>query len=84
MNLFLASANAENLAEVTVTPAPELAEQAAEEAVEAAPTWGEELVEKFAETPGTVWVAVAVMVLLAIMLIVIGKSQKKWNAKRRD
>ena len=81
MNLFLASANAEELAEVPVTPAPELAEQAAEEAAAAAPTWGQELVEKFSETPGTVWVALAVMVMLAVILFVISKSQKKWNAK---
>lgn len=81
MNLFLASANAEDLAEVTVTPAPELAEQAAEEAAAAASTWGQELVEKFSETPGTVWVALAVMVMLAVILFVISKSQKKWNAK---
>lgn len=81
MNLFLASANAEELAEVPVTPAPELAEQAVEEAAAAAPTWGQELVEKFSETPGTVWVALAVMVMLAVILFVISKSQKKWNAK---
>lgn len=81
MNLFLASANAEDLAEVPVTPAPELAEQAAEEAAAAVPTWGQELVEKFSETPGTVWVALAVMVMLAVILFVISKSQKKWNAK---
>ncbi|MBQ9942794.1 MAG: energy-coupled thiamine transporter ThiT [Clostridia bacterium] len=82
MNLFLASANAEELvAEVPVTPAPELMEQAAEEAAAAAPTWGQELVEKFSETPGTVWVSLAVMVMLAVILFVISKSQKKWNAK---
>lgn len=81
MNLFLASANAEDMAEATMTPAPEMVEQAVEEVAETVPTWGEELVEKFAETPGTVWVAVAVLTILAVILIVIGKSQKKWNAK---
>ena len=67
MKLFLASALAE--------------ETAAVEAAEQTPTWGAELVEKFAETPGTVWVALAVMVMLAVILFVISKSQKKWNAK---
>ncbi|MBR6753423.1 MAG: energy-coupled thiamine transporter ThiT [Clostridia bacterium] len=82
MNLFLASANAEELAaEAVVTSVPETAEQAAEEAAAAVPTWGQELVEKFSETPGTVWVALAVMVMLAVILFVISKSQKKWNAK---
>ncbi|MBR2055380.1 MAG: hypothetical protein IJ968_10895 [Clostridia bacterium] len=58
MNLFLASANAEELAaEAVVTSVPETAEQAAEEAAAAVPTCGQELVEKFSETPGTVWVA---------------------------
>ncbi|MBQ6950807.1 MAG: energy-coupled thiamine transporter ThiT [Clostridia bacterium] len=75
MNLFLASAFAED------TAAVEAVETAAQETAEAAPTWGQELVEKFAETPGTVWVAVAVMAALAIVLVVIGKSHKKWNAK---
>lgn len=67
MKLFLASALAE--------------ETTAVEAAEQTPTWGAELVEKFAETPGTVWVALAVMVMLAVILFVISKSQKKWNAK---
>ena len=67
MKLFLALALAE--------------ETAAVEAAEQTPTWGAELVEKFAETPGTVWVALAVMVMLAVILFVISKSQKKWNAK---
>ena len=82
MKLFLASANAEELAaEAALTPAPEVVEQVVEEVAEADPTWGQELVEKFTETPGTVWVAVGVMVVLAVILFVIGKSQKKWNAK---
>lgn len=67
MKLFLASALAE--------------ETAAVEAAEQTPSWGAELVEKFAETPGTVWVAVGVIVALAVIVMVIGKSHKKWNAK---
>ncbi|MBQ6804174.1 MAG: energy-coupled thiamine transporter ThiT [Clostridia bacterium] len=60
-----------------------LASARAEEIVgeEATPTWGQELVEKFAETPATTWIAVAVIVLLGAVLLVIGKSRKQWNAK---
>lgn len=61
-------------------PATAYAEEAAE-AAEAAPTWGQELVEKFAETPVTTWIAVAVIAILGVMLLVIGRSYKKWSAK---
>lgn len=61
--------------------AEELTVSIAEEAAEKAPTWGQELVEKFAETPGTVWVAIAVVAALAVMLMVIGRSRKNWTAK---
>ncbi len=56
------------------------AEEATEEAVKAEPTWGEELVEKFTETPGAVWIAVAVLAVAAIF-IGISKSGKRWTAK---
>ena len=49
-------------------------------AEEATPTWGEEAIEKFGETPGAVWIAVAVLALIAI-LISITKTGKRWNAK---
>ena len=65
MNLFLASALAEETAE----------------AVKADPTWSEELVEKFVETPGTTWIAVGVLVALGVILLVIGRTAKKWTAK---
>ncbi|MBQ7655388.1 MAG: energy-coupled thiamine transporter ThiT [Clostridia bacterium] len=61
--------------------AEEAAEAVEETAVKADPTWAEEAVKKFAETPGTVWIAVAVLVALGIILLVIGKSSKKWTAK---
>ncbi|MBR0408873.1 MAG: energy-coupled thiamine transporter ThiT [Clostridia bacterium] len=61
--------------------AEEAAEAVEETAVKADPTWAEEAVKKFAETPGTVWIAVAVLVVLGIILLVIGKSSKKWTAK---
>lgn len=55
--------------------------RAEETAAEAAPTWGQELVEKFAETPATTWIAVAVVAVLGAVLLVAGKSRKQWNAK---
>ena len=59
-----------------------LASARAEETVsEAQPTWASELVEKFAETPATTWIAVAVIVALGAILLVIGKSRRHWNAK---
>lgn len=70
---------------VFLSLAPALAEetvQAAEEAAaQADPTWAQEAVEKFAETPGTVWIAVGVLAALGVMMLVIGKSSKKWTAK---
>jgi len=57
------------------------AEEVAQEAVEAVPTWGQELVEKFAETPATTWIAVAVIAALGLILLVGGKTRKQWNAK---
>ena len=58
-----------------------LAEEAAEEAVQADPTWAQDLVSKFGKTPSTVWIAVGVIVALGVILLAIGKSAKKWNAK---
>ena len=52
-----------------------LAEEAAEvasEAVEVASSWGQELVGKFTETPGTVWIAVLVIIALGAALLAIG------------
>ena len=59
-----------------------LASARAEEiAAEAQPTWAQELVEKFAETPATTWIAVAVIAALGLILLVGGKTRKLWNAK---
>ncbi len=57
-----------------------LAEEA-QEVAKAEPTWAEEAVKKFAETPGTVWIAVGVLVALGVILLAIGKTSKKWTAK---
>ena len=59
----------------------EEAEEAVEEAAEAVPGWGEELVEKFSETPGTVWIAVGVLVALAAIILAVSRTSKRWNAK---
>ena len=55
--------------------------EAVAETMEAAPTWGQELLEKFSETPGTVWIALLVVVALAAMLLGISKTSRKWNAR---
>ena len=59
----------------------EEAEEAVEEAAEAVPGWGEELVKKFSETPGTVWIAVGVLVALAAIILAVSRTSKRWNAK---
>ena len=59
-----------------------LAEETAQEAaVEAAPTWFQTATKKFSETPGTVWIAVGVLIVFGIILLTIGKTSKKWTAK---
>ena len=45
------------------------------------PSWGEELVEKFGEIKGTTFIAVGAIVVLAVVLLDIAKSSKKWTAK---
>ena len=50
-------------------------------AAAAAPTWSQTAFEKFSETPGTVWIALAVLVALAVILFAINRTAKKWTAK---
>ncbi len=59
-----------------------LAEEAAEvvEAVEKQPTWFDTAVKKLIETPLTVWIAVLVLVALGVILLVVTKTSRKWNA----
>lgn len=57
-----------------------LASARAEEAA-AQPDWAAELVEKFAETPATTWIAVGVILALGAILMVIGKSRRQWSAR---
>ncbi len=64
----------------SVAMAEETAAEVAETA-EAAPSWWQQLLEKFTETPLTLWIAVLVVVVLAVMLLIIGKSSQKWNAR---
>ena len=65
MNLFLASALAEEV----------------NEAVQQTPTWTQEAVEKFAETPGQVWIAIAALAALAAILYAVSRSGKRWTSK---
>lgn len=75
---FLGEALAEGAE--TITEAATVTEAAAVSAKQA-PTWSEELVEKFAETPGRVWIAVAALAALAAILFAVSRSSKRWNAK---
>ena len=68
MNLFLYGALAEEGAE-------------AAETAQANPTWLGEAVKKFSETPGSVWIAVLALVALALVLIAISKTGRRWNAR---
>ena len=61
--------------------AAEAAETVTEQAAEANPTWAQEAVEKFAETPASVWIAILVVVALAAVLLSVTKTSKKWNAR---
>ena len=56
-----------------------LAEEAAETAAE--PTWLQKAFEKFAETPLTVWIALAVLVALGAILLTISRTSRKWDAR---
>ena len=57
-----------------------LAEEAAE-AAEKVPTWFETAVKKLVETPLTVWIAILVLVVLGVILLVVSKTSKNWNAQ---
>ena len=57
-----------------------LAEEAAETAA-SEPTWLQKAFEKFAETPLTVWIALAVLVALGAILLTISKTSRKWDAR---
>ena len=58
-----------------------LAEGAAETAAVSEPTWLQKAFEKFGETPLTVWIALAVLVLLGVILLTISRTSRKWDAK---
>jgi len=62
--------------------AEETVEEAAEAVTEeAAATWGQEAVEKFAETPASVWIGILVVAALALVLLAITKDRKNWSAR---
>ncbi len=43
--------------------------------------WQHDLFSKFGNTPGMVWVCVGVIVALGLILLAVGRSAKRWNAK---
>lgn len=71
----------ELLGKALAEEAAEVAETVTEQAAEANPTWAQEAVEKFAETPTSVWIAILVVVALAAVLLSVTKTSKKWNAR---
>ena len=42
---------------------------------------GSAVLEKFSETPATVWIAIGTLAALAAILLIIGRSRKQWNAR---
>lgn len=73
---FLAGALAEGAEEA----AEEVAE-VVEETAAAGPSWLQDAVSKFGKTPLEAWITFAAVAVLGIALLVIARSQKKWNAK---
>ena len=73
---FLAGALAEGAEEA----AEEVAE-VVEETAAAGPSWLQDAVSKFGKTPLEAWITFAAVAVLGIVLLVIARSQKKWNAK---
>ena len=60
------------------------AEETAEtaEAVEkTSPAWSQELFSKFAEMPSTAWIALGVLIAFGIILLVVTKTSRQWNAR---
>ncbi len=62
---------------------PFLSTAFAEASEEAAPqpTWSQELVEKFTETPVSVWIAIVVLVAFGGILLAITKNSKNWTPR---
>ncbi|MBQ3704842.1 MAG: energy-coupled thiamine transporter ThiT [Clostridia bacterium] len=81
MNLLFAGAFAETAAETAAETVTEAAEAAAETAASADPTWAQELVEKFTETPGTLWISILVIAALAAIFLAVRKTSNRWGAK---
>ena len=73
---FLAGALAEGAEEAT----EEVAE-VVEEAAASGPSWLQDAISKFGKTPLEAWITFAALAVLGIALLVIARSQKKWNAK---
>lgn len=76
-NYLLAGALADEVTEAATETAVETVEAAAE----TAPSWGQELVEKFIETPATVWIIILVISAFALAFLVIRRTSRQWTAK---
>ncbi|MBQ6175326.1 MAG: energy-coupled thiamine transporter ThiT [Clostridia bacterium] len=75
---LIAGALAEGTIESTVEST---VESAAETVAKTGPTWMQSAVEKFTETPATVWIAVAAIAVLGVMLLSARKLTKAWSAR---
>ncbi len=77
--LSTAMAEAEATATDLTATAADLA--TATDAGKADPTWMQSAVEKFTETPATVWIAVLAIVALGVILLSARKVSRKWNSR---
>ena len=68
------------LAESAEEAAAEAAE-VAEEAAKTSPTWLQDAVSKFGKTPLEAWITFGALLALGAVMLVIARSQKKWNAR---
>ena len=82
----LAEEAEEETAQETVTETSEETEEAAEEAAEeasekATPSWLHDLVSKFGKTPLEAWISFGTLIILAVVLLAIGKTRRLWTTK---
>ena len=69
------------LAEEAATVTEEVTEVVEETAAKADPTWVQKAVEKFTETPGTVWIALGVVVLIGVVMLAIAMTSTHWRVQ---
>ncbi|MBQ6513725.1 MAG: energy-coupled thiamine transporter ThiT [Clostridia bacterium] len=58
-----------------------LAEDATDATIKTDPTWLQDAVSKFGKTPLEAWITFGALAVLGIVLMIIARSSKKWNAQ---